>query len=45
MCPIFVFTKCFWSIHSKVVRFVIRAHSGQRKATPTKTLPLHVKFM
>ena len=44
MYPIFVFAKCCWSIHSKVVRFGKHAHSKQRKATPTQTLQFHVKF-
>jgi len=45
MNPIFVFATCGWSIHSKVVRFGKHAHNKQRKATPTQTLPFHVKFM
>jgi len=45
MYPIFVFAKSCWSIHSKVVRFAKHAHNKQRKATPTQTLPFHVKFM
>jgi len=43
--PIFVFAKCCWSIHSKVVRLGKHAHSKQKKATPTETLPFHVKFV
>ena len=43
--PIFVFAKCSWSIHSKVVRLGKHAHNKQRKATPTQTLEFHVKFM
>jgi len=39
MHPIFVFTKCCWSIHSKVVRLSKLAHSKQRKATLTPYLP------
>jgi len=45
MYAIFVFAKCCWSIHSKVVRFGNHAHSRQRKATPTQTLPFHFRFM
>jgi len=45
MCPIFVFAKCCWSLHPKVVRFGKNAHSKQRKAIPTQTLPFHIKFM
>jgi len=45
MYPIFVFAKCCWSIHSKVVRLGKHAHSKQKKATPTQTLPFHDKFM
>jgi len=45
MYPIFVFAKCCWSIHSKVVRLGKHTHSKQRKATPTQTLPFHVKFI
>jgi len=45
MYPIFVFAKACGSIHSKVVRFGKHAHSKQRQATPTQTLPFHVKFM
>jgi len=41
MYPIFVFTKCCWSM----VRLGMKAHSNQRKATPTQTLQFHVKFM
>jgi len=44
MYPIFVFAKCCWSIHSKVVRLGKNARSKQRKATPTQTLQFHVKF-
>jgi len=29
------FSQCYWSIHSKVVRFGKHAHSRQRKGTPT----------
>ena len=36
MYPIFVFAKCCWSIHSKVVRLGKNAHSKQRKVTPHK---------
>jgi len=43
--PIFVFAKCCWLVHSKVVRLGNNAHSKQRKATPTQTLQFHVKFM
>jgi len=43
--PIFVFVKCCWSIHSKVVRLGCNAHSKRRKATPTQTLQFYVKFM
>jgi len=39
MYPIFVFAKCCWSIHSKVAMYTAD------KATPTQTLPSHVKFM
>ena len=38
MYPIFVFVKCCWSVHSKVVRLGNHAHSKQRKATPRQTL-------
>jgi len=37
MYPIFVFAKCCWSIHSKVVRLGKNAHSKQRKANLTQT--------
>jgi len=37
MYPIFVFAKCCWSIHSKVVRFGKHAHSKQKKAPLTQT--------
>ena len=43
--PIFVFAKCCWSIHSKVVTLGKNAYSKQRKATPTQTRQFHVKFM
>ena len=36
MYPIFVFAKCCWSIHSKLVRLGKNAHSKQRKATRTQ---------
>jgi len=36
MYPIFVFTKCCWTAHSKVVRLGKNAHSKQRKATPAQ---------
>jgi len=45
MYPIFVFTKCCWSICSKVIRLGKNGHSKQRKATPTQILQFHVKFM
>jgi len=45
MHSIFVFAKCCWSIHSKVIRLGKNAHSKQREATPTQTLQFHVKFM
>jgi len=45
MYPIFVFAKCCWLLHSKVVRLGNNAHSKQRKATPKQTLQFHVKFM
>jgi len=45
MYPIFVFAKCCWSTHSKVVRLDKNAHNKQRNATPTQTLQFHVKFM
>jgi len=45
MCPIFVFAKCCWSIHSKVVRLGKHAHSKQRKATLTQPLQFHIKCM
>jgi len=34
--PIFVFAKCCWSIHSKLVRLGKNAHSKQRKPLPHK---------
>jgi len=37
MYPIFAFSKCCCSIHSKVVRFGKNAHSKQRKAAPTNS--------
>jgi len=45
MYSIFVFARCCWSVHSKVVRLGKHAHSNQRKATPTQTLQFHVQFM
>jgi len=42
--PIFVFAKCCWSIHSKVVRLGKNAYSKQRKATHTQTLLFHVNL-
>ena len=36
--PIFVFTKCCWSVHSLVVRLGKHAHSNHRKTIPTRTL-------
>jgi len=45
MYPIFVFAKCCWSIHSKVVKLGNNVHSKQRKATPTQTPQFHLKFM
>ena len=45
MYPIFVFAKCNWSAHSKVVKLGKNAHCKQRKATPTQTLQFHVTFM
>jgi len=45
MYLMFVFAKCCWSIDSRVVRLAKRAHSKQRKTTPTQTLQFHVKFM
>jgi len=45
MYPIFVFVKCCWSIHSRVVRLGKHAHRKQRKATRTPALQFHVKFM
>jgi len=44
MYPIFVFAKCCWSVHFKVVRLGKHEHSKQRKATLTETLQLHVMF-
>ena len=44
MYPIFVFAKCCWSVHFKVVMLGKHAPSEQRKATPTQ-LQFHVKFM
>jgi len=41
----FVFTKCCWSIDSRVAWLGKHAHNKQRKTTPTLTLQLHVKFM
>ena len=43
--PIFVFAKCCWSIHYKVVRLDKHAHNKQRKSAPTQTLQFHVKYM
>ena len=43
--PIFVFAKCCWSAHSKEVRLGKHVHSKQKKAIPTQTLQVHVKFM
>jgi len=45
MYRIFVFAKCCWSIHSKVVRLGKNARSKQRKVTLTQTLRFHVKFI
>jgi len=45
MHTIVVFSKCCWSVHSKVVRLGKHAHRKQKKATPTQTLLFHVKFM
>jgi len=45
MYPIFVFAKCFWSIHSEGVRLGKNAHSKQRKATPTQIPQFHIKFI
>ena len=42
MHTFFVFTKCYWSIHSEVVMLGKNAHSKQRKATHTQTLQFHV---
>ena len=36
MYPVFVFAKCCWSIHSKMVKLGKNAYSKQRKTTPTK---------
>jgi len=33
MCPVFVFAKCCWSVHSKVVRFGKHVHIKQRNNT------------
>jgi len=43
--PIFVFAKCCWSVHSKVVRLGKHAHGKQKTNIPTKNLQFHVKFM
>jgi len=46
--PNFVFAKCCWSVHSKVVRGLASmrtAESKQRKDTSTQTLQFHIKFM
>jgi len=45
MYPILVFAKCYWSVHSKMVRLGTHVHSKQRKATPTQPLQFHVKFV
>jgi len=45
MYPIFVLAKSCGSINSKVIRIGKHAHNKHRKATPTQTLPFHVKFM
>ena len=45
MYPIFVLTKCCWSIHSKVVRLGKHVHSKQGKTIATQTLQFHDKFM
>jgi len=42
MYTIFVFAKCCWSVHSKVVKLTKNARSKQRKATTTQTLQFHV---
>jgi len=34
MYPIFIFARCCWSVHSKVVRLGKPAPSKQRKALP-----------
>jgi len=39
------FRKLLLPIHFKVVKLSKNAHSKQRKATPTQTLQIHVKFM
>jgi len=45
MHTFFIFTKCYWSIHSEVVMLGKNAHSKQRKATHTQTLQFRVTFM
>jgi len=36
MNPIFVFTKCCWSVHSYVVKLGNHAHSKKRRTIPHK---------
>jgi len=54
MYPIFDFAKCYWSLHSKMVRLWLRTlkwwslasmHTANRKKTLSQTLQFHVKFM
>jgi len=44
MYLIFVFAKCCWSDHSKVVRFGKHVHSTQCKATTAQSLQFYGKF-
>jgi len=48
MHPIFVFAKCCWSVHSKVVRLGKHAPlciANRKKTLPKQTLQFHIKFM